>query len=56
MVKYTSLREISTSTLEREKDVFMRLILKDKNGNRHDVYHFVDADLWVEISSKKRRK
>ena len=34
----------------------MRLILKDKGGNRHDVYHFVDPDLGVEISSKTRGK
>ena len=32
----------------------MILILKDKGGNQHYVYHFVDPDLGVEIPSKKR--
>ena len=39
--------------MEIWKNVSLRLILKDKGGNWHYVYQFVDPYLGVEISSKK---
>ena len=63
MIEYKKLRENSTSILEREtkpegvfrniKDVSLRLILKTRVAIK-TVYHFVDSNLGVEISSKKR--
>ena len=40
--------------IELWKDVSLRLILKDKGGNRHYVYHFVYPYLRLETSSKMR--
>ena len=65
MVKYKSLGENSTRTLETElsprefielwKDVSLRLILNNKDGYQNCWFkHFVDSKLGVEISPKKR--
>ena len=40
--------------IEIWKDVSLRLIFRDKGGNRHCFYHFVDPELGVKISLKKR--
>ena len=54
MVKYTGLREISRSILERDKalrsyrnmkECILKLILKDEVDNRHYVYHCFDPEL-----------
>ena len=39
--------------MEIWKDVSWRLILNDKGGNQHYIYHLVDLGLGFEIFSKK---